>query len=278
MDKKHYKVIAGLALQSEIYNRRINRKLADIYSSPNLEDIRVLHHRLIASSDHFDREVAFWLELALEQAPVKIDLQDLIDEIDEIEVLLSDLLWRVSADSQRDLNDWLNYMVNVGHCIRDGFDIDAKTLMSLALQSSKSDSIEKIKKDPSLKYKIDVLQKETLRLFEEIKRFPLKLVTPEERLGIIIELQGVLIDLLQRYYLGSLEKEFREMLRYPIEKLELSQRCLMRSDIGLEKAKQELELASEQLEWQMEKINDKRTLEQAKRIHEKIKSLSSKIC
>ncbi|MFH0897128.1 MAG: hypothetical protein V1850_03655 [Candidatus Bathyarchaeota archaeon] len=277
MDNRLYKVVVGLALENEIYNRRANKTLANLFSRPNLDDIIALHHRLIASSDHFDREVAFWLELGLEHQPIKIDLKDLLEEIDQMEVLLSDLLSRADANSQRDLNDWLNYIVNVAYSIRDGFEIDAKTLMSLAFQSSKSDSIERIKRDPSLQYQIGVLQKETFRLFEEIKRFPLKLATPEERLDSIIELQVVFIDLLQRYYLERPEKELIDIIRYPIEKLEVSQRYLMRSDVAVEKAKQEMELIVERLEWQMGNINAKKVLDLVKKIYEKVKDLSRKI-
>jgi len=108
------------------------------------------------------------------------------------------------------------------HSIQDGFQIDAKTLMSLAEQSSRSTSIEMVKKDLSFRHIIVVLQKETSRLYEEIKRFPLKLIIPAGRLDVNIELQTVLVDMMQKYYLETCSAEFTTIFRYSLEKLAVS--------------------------------------------------------
>ena len=91
MENKIYKIVTGLALENDIYNRRFSKTLFDIYSNPKFEAIQSLHDELINSDEHRDREVAFWLEMALQQTPVRINLQDLVVEMKEMEVLLSDL-------------------------------------------------------------------------------------------------------------------------------------------------------------------------------------------
>jgi hypothetical protein len=263
----------GLALKNELYNKRLNQTLFDLYSRPEIDAIKDLHDRLISSNDHFDREVAFWLELALQQPPVQIDLQDVSVELTEMEVLLYDLVLRANSESQRNLNDWMNYIANVPQSIRDGNWIDAKILMSLAVQSSRKESIERIKRDPQLRYKIEVLQKETSRLFEVTKRIPLRLIASEERLCALEKILEVLIELLQRYNFERPQERLSDMIRYSIQKLEASQRSLMRSNIKTDDAKNEIIVASKYLEQQMSVITNINTLEWMKSLLEKIRVL-----
>lgn len=278
LENRLYKVIVGLALEAETYNRRLNQKLSDIYSNPTLDAIKTLHDRLIVSDDYPDREVALWLELALDQAPAKVDLIDLTVELNEIEILLSDLLWQVEADSQRDLNDWLNYVSNVPQSIQHGFVIDAKMLMNLAVQYSTTDSVERNKKNLSMGYKIELLQKETLRLFEEIKKIPIKLTIPEERIGALIELQRILIDMLRKYYLERVGNATEDIIRYPIQRLEEAQKHLMRPEIEVDKVRQEMKFAYENLESQARSdISDKRLFEWMGNIKERIKAASERL-
>jgi hypothetical protein len=267
------KVVVGLALKNELYNKRLNQTLFDLYSRPEIDAIKDLHDRLISSNDHFDREVAFWLELALQQPPVQIDLQDVSVELTEMEVLLYDLVLRANSESQRNLNDWMNYIANVPQSIRDGNWIDAKILMSLAVQSSRKESIERIKRDPQLRYKIEVLQKETSRLFEVTKRIPLRLIASEERLCALEKILEVLIELLQRYNFERPQERLSDMIRYSIQKLEASQRSLMRSNIKTDDAKNEIIVASKYLEQQMSVITNINTLEWMKSLLEKIRVL-----
>jgi hypothetical protein len=263
----------GLALKNELYNKRLNKKLFDLYSRPEIEAIKDLHDRLISSNDHFDREVAFWLELALKQPPIQIDLHDINTELTEMEVLLYDLVLRADPESQRSLNEWMNYIANVPQSIRDGHGIDAKILMSLAVQNSRKESIERIKRDPRLRYKIEILQKETSRLFEVIKRIPLKLVASEERLVALEKLQEILIDLLQRYDFERPHEGVSDLIRYPLQKFEASQRCLMRSNVKIDNVKNEILIASKYLEQQMNNLHNKKNLEWMKRLLDKIQSL-----
>jgi hypothetical protein len=263
----------GLALKNELYNKRLNQTLIDLYSHPKIDAIKDLHNRLISSNDHLDREVAFWLELALQQPPVQIDLQDVNAELIEMEVLLYDLVLRANSESQRNLNDWMNYIANVPQSIRDGNGIDAKILMSLAVQSSRKESIERIKRDPQLRYKIEILQKETSRLFKVIKRIPLRLAASEERLGTLEKIQEILIELLQRYNFERPQGGLSAMTRYPIQKLEAAQRCLMRSDVKTDNAKNDIFIASKYIEQQMSAITNNKNLEWMKNLLEKTQAL-----
>ena len=81
LNPKMNKVIVGLALINDFFNGRLNQTLLNLYSNSNITEIKALHERYIDSVNHFDREVAFWLELVLEKIPLKINFQDLIVEI-----------------------------------------------------------------------------------------------------------------------------------------------------------------------------------------------------
>jgi hypothetical protein len=255
------KVVVGLALKNEIYNRGVTQRLLDLYANPNLDAIKELHAQLLASTDHFDRNVAFWLSLALQDTPLSLNLRDINRELNEMEVLLYDLLWRVDAGSQSDLNNWMNYLANVPQSIQDGFAIDAKTLMSLALQSSQTEAIEQIKGNPSLRYKIEILQQETTRLFDVIKKIPLKLIIPEDRLDALVTLQDILIDLLRRHRSARSGSERNSLFRYLIPKLEASERYLIQSNVTTDKAKKEITLASGYLKDQIRNETDTQLLE-----------------
>lgn len=223
-----------------------------------------------------DREVAFWLEPALEQTPVKMDVTGLIIELRGIEMELSTLFGRVGLDMLQDINDWLNYIANAGHSVEDGEWLNAKILMSQALQSSRAESIEKIKANISLRYTLEVLQGETLKCFDQIKKTPSTLKILEERLNVIIELQGILIELMRKYYLEGFDSRAGDLIRYPIQKLDIAIQYLMRFNVKTERAGQEVSLASEHLEEMMKETSDRKTLELARKTYEMLKTLSTK--
>ena len=237
----------GLALKSELYNKRATPALVALYARPNLDAIEDLHDRLLASPDHVDREVAFWLELALEQPPIPLDLEDVRTELTEMEVLLYDLVLRADSASQGSLNDWMNYLANVPQSLQDGRGLDAKVLMSLAVQSSRSEAVERWKRDPLARYRIEILQKETARLFEVIKRIPLRLHVADERVDALEEVQDILIDALRQANRPDAPADLNDALRYPIQKLEASQRHLMHPDLQSDLAKRETAIACEYL-------------------------------
>ena len=273
MNNRFNKVVVGVALKNEMYNRGVNQRLLDLYANPNRDAIKELHDQLLSSQNHFDREAAFWLSLALQAAPLRLDLRDMIHELNEMEVLLYDLLWRVEAGSQSDLNNWMNYLANVPQSIQDGFAVDAKILMSLAVQSSRTEGIERIKGNPSLRYKIEILQQETTRLFDIIKKIPLKLIIPEERLDALVTLQDILIDLLRRHRSEHPGSECDSLFRYLLGKLEAAERYLMQSNMKTEKATKEIMLVSDYLEDHIRNETDTRLLEWEQGVLERINRL-----
>lgn len=267
----------GFALESDIYSRRLDTKLFAIYSNPSLDAIKTLHDRLLKSENHMDREKAFWLELALDQEPAKVDLGDVTLELNEMEILLADLLWKVEESSQRDFNDWMNYISNVPQSIQHGFGIDAKILMSMAAQQSTKDSIENNKLNPDIWYRIQMLQQETVRIFEEVKKIPLKLAVSEERLDALIELQGALIELLKKRYLETGGKEVEAVIGYPIQWLESAQKGLMKTDTDMGKVKREIEAAHEYLQQKRSDISDKNFSEWTGSVADKVRLIPKKL-
>ena len=209
----------------------------------------------------------------MEQTPVKMDVTGLVIELRGIEMELSALLGRVGLDMLQDINDWLNYIANAGHSVEDGEWLNAKILMSQALQSSRAESIEKIKANISLRYTFEVLQGETLKCFDQIKKTPSTLKILEERLNVIIELQGILIELMRKYYLEGFDSRAGDLIRYPIQRLDITIQYLMRSNIKIERARQEVNLAAEHLEEMMKDTSDRKTLELARKTYDKMKTL-----
>jgi hypothetical protein len=246
LDDRFIKIIAGLALQNAIYNKRNYKKVLNLYSDPNIKKIKELYDRLIISKEHKDREIAFLLEPGINQdTTTKVDSRDLVVELRQIEVILYDLLWRVGSD-QRDFNDWLNYVANAAQSIQDKYWIESKILTSLAYKSSMRESVEEVKrKIPELRYKIEILQNATVNCYEKIRQVPSILKLPEERYDTIITVQETLIHLLKNILR---EKEAINLVRYLIQKLSTIQRFLMRSDLEVEKAKKEVLIALDYLE------------------------------
>jgi len=255
LDERLVKVVVGLALECALVNRRDSRLLFSLYSDADMDRVKELHDRLIASSDHYDREVAIWLEPVIELGTLKSNLGGLVAEMRKMEFVLNTLIHR-SGEAQREVNNWMNYIANAAHSLEDGFWIDAKILLSRALQSSRCPSIERLKADPSLRYEVDVLQRATASYFEEVKGYPLRLRFPEDRLNAILKVQEIMLDLMQIHY-GEKYGENAEITGTPIQRMSATIRYLMDERKELEASKRELRLASEHLETKLNKIVDK---------------------
>jgi hypothetical protein len=274
--EKLRRVIVGLAMESEIYNGRANSDLHRLFLNPDLEAIKDLYDRLIASDDHRDREVALWLGLAVEKPPLGVDLQDLIKELEEMEFILFNLLRRVDEATQIDLGSWMNYIINTAQSIKDGFWMDAKTDMNMALYISRKEAVERIKANPYIRYEIGLLQTETLRRFMEIRDFPVKLDLPEERLDLILEIQSVLLDLMVRIYLERVKEE-AELLNPVAQRLNTALRYVMRRDIQLERAGNEIKLASSYLEEKAKGEFEEDTAALVREAQRRIEALSARM-
>jgi len=259
LDERLVKVVVGLALESALVYRRDIRTLVDIYEDPNLMRVQELHDRLIVSEDHYDREVAIWLEPVLELTPLRSDPGGLVSEMRKMEVILYTMINR-AGEAQRDVNDWLNFIANAAQSIEDGFWIDAKILLSRALQSSRRPSMDGLKADPSLRYEVDVLQKATASYFEEMKGYPLMLSVPEDRLDEILKVQEIMLELMQIHY-GEERRIDAEITGPPIHRLSTAIRYLMDKNKELKASKRELHFALEHLETRLKEIVDEESYE-----------------
>lgn len=175
-----------------------------------------------------DREVAFWLELAIPKSPKRIDLAALIDVLQKMEVILYDLLMLANPSLLTDLNDWLNYISNIPHMLESNRGIDAKRLISQAFDSSRASTIEELKRDPKIGSKLQILQQETQYLYHQILRIPLRLVIPEDRQESILTLQHHILELLK---IGMKQRENIPNYQYALQSLERIQTYLMKADV-----------------------------------------------
>lgn len=268
-DKTLAKIVVGLALQSAIPHRCEIETLLTLYSDPDLEKARRLHDKLASSRSHYDREAAIWLQPLLEQGPFESDPKALVATMREMESVLYFLINQV-GEAQREVNDWMNYVANATESLADGFWIDAKIFLSQALEVSQSPGIERLKSDPSLRRKLDILQRATARYFEEMWKHPSELTIPEDRLETMLKVQKILLDLMQAYYRERCE-ESDEVVGVAIRRLNTAMRYLMNKDKSLEAARQEVQLASEYLGERMSLVVDERTRELVRRCSERMK-------
>jgi len=272
LDRRLAKITIGFALQSAIPHWRDTEALLALYSDPNLEKARVLHDELAASRNHCDREIAIWLQALHEQGPSELDIKALMATMREMESVLYFLINEV-GEAQREVNDWMNYIANSAESLADGFWIDAKIFLSHALEISQSQAIERLKSDPNIKGKLDILQRATAQYFAETRMLPSKLAIPEDRLETIMAIQKVLLDLMQAHYQGKHE-ENDEVLGIAIRRLNTTIRHLMTEDKEIEITKQEMRLISEYLNEKQNKIVDERKRELARECGEKIEELA----
>lgn len=250
------------------------QELQELYLKPEPELIRELHDRLINSERHQEREVAIWLEPAIDMGPLRYDPRRIIGEMREMEFLLY-LLARRAGDAQRDVNYWMDYISNAAQSLSDGFWIDAKIFLSRALQVSRRSSIEGLKMDPNISYEVDVLQKATLSYLREVSSYPITLEVSEEKLNTLLEIQGVMLDLMRIYYGGG-ERGSASSLR-PIHILSALIRRLLNPRFSLGDAKADLQLASEYLETSIQGARGEereRIKEQRSRIERLIEALA----
>jgi len=270
LDRRLVRISVGLALQSAIPRGIELKALLDLYLNPNLEEASQLHSRLMASRRHGDREVGFWLEPVLEPRPTMPDHGRLAAEMRKMEFLLYELINR-AGEARQDINDWMDYISNAIESLTDGFWIDAKILLSQALEISQSESVERAKSDPSLRYEIDVLQRATAEYFQEVRAYPLKLAIPEERLETLLKVQEILLDLMQIQI--RKEPAQKEMLAIAIRRLNTAVRYLMNKDKTTEAARQEVRLAFEYLKGSESKVSDEGSRRVVHQLGERMKEL-----
>ena len=272
MDSRFEKIVVGLALETAIVHRRDIQDLLVLYSEPEGGRIMELHDRLIASDDPYDREVAIWLEPALDLGPLMSDPHGLAREMREMEQLLYALI-NQAGGAQKDVNYWMNYIANAAQFIQDGFWIDAKVMLSRALHSSQRESIDGLKSVPSLSYKIDILQRATASYFEEAKGYPLGLQIPEEMMGSISTVQEIMLGIMRDHYRRGQGEDAR-LVRRTVHRLSSAVRYMMNEE-KVDKAQKELVLATRYIDGWLDAIDDDDTREHANVYHERIEEVIS---
>ncbi len=269
MEDKLVKIAIGLALENAIYNGQEIRRLTSLYSDPDMERALKLHDQLISSNDHLVRETAFFLQLGLDIGPLQGDPLGLVGEMREMEHLLYAYLNKYGR-AQKAMNDWLNYVVNASQSIIDGYWMDAKVLLSLAVQTSKDPTVEALKTNPELRYRVETLQGATASYFQELKGYPLKLMMSDESVEAILMIQEPLLEMLQSpniveeksedEYAIKVVRGFHTAIKYLMEKKE-------------SEAKRELLNVERLLENWLENLGDEENRRQLDDYHENVKSV-----
>jgi signal transduction histidine kinase len=243
LESRALKIAVGLALESAILSRAETGTLVSLYSDPNPQGVWELHDRLMESGDHRERETAIWLETGLEADPMKSDPAGLVVELREMEYVLFAFISRAGG-AQREVNDWMNYIANAAQFIVDGFLLDAKIMLSRALQASRAPAVEELKSEPGLSYEVGVFQEATASYFNEVKWYPVALRIPEERLDTILTLQRSMLEIMRsRMRLEAPEEP--ELIRGIIQRLSSSLRHLMEENA--EEARRELGTVTRQI-------------------------------
>ena len=198
MDPKVSRIAVGLALESALSSTSEIHDLESLYSNPQPELLKELHDSLIDSPNHWERVIAIWLQLSIDQGPITRDPSTLIAEMSKMEVLLGVFI-NQSGKAWRDVNDWMNYIANSHQHLLNGFWTDSKILLSRGLEISKRDSIEVLKENEELFQKVSIFQEATASYYNELKELPIKLFVPEEVLDTTLLTQEVMLDLMKNH-------------------------------------------------------------------------------
>jgi hypothetical protein len=243
LDPRYLKLVIGLALESALIHGQNVETLKSLYIEPDLEEVKDLHEKWISSMDHRDRAMAIWLELAIEQDPIGEEPQSLAKEMREMEYLLFNLI-SGARGAEAEINNWMNYIANASQSLLDGYWIDAKILLSLALKQSQEVTVNRLKEKPEFNYKLDVLQKATLSYFQEIRTYPLSLNIPQNIYNPILEIQKIIFSLMDT--MKGRSKEINSHTREAVHRLSSSIRHFLEESYG--KVKRDINLASIQIE------------------------------
>lgn len=259
-----------------MYNRRLNPELGSLYEEPDLSKIEALYKRLITSADYRDREVGLWLGLIVETSHRSLDFRDLQKELEEMEYILTSLMNRVDESSQRELNDWVNYLANAAYDIRDGFWFDSKIDMNRALNSSNSDALNRLKNNPLLGYEVALLQSETSKIFNQLKNLPAHLNIPEDRLDLVLNVEAILLEVMKETYLRDSSIP-DEVLKYILDHTSSALRYSIKADTSIEQIRKEIEIASHYLQSRSEEASKDYITTWIKEMQARIRILQAKM-
>jgi hypothetical protein len=216
---------AGLALESAIVHARETKELLSLYLDPEAGRAMKLYKKFAASDHYHDRELAIRLETGLDTQLEIPNPRGLAAEMREMEALLLILIRRVGG-TQMELNLWMDYIANAAQFLLDGFWIDAKIMLSRAVDCSLSEAIKALRSKPNLDYQLDMMQKATASYFKEASGYPTRLQFPGKFLGKILGIQRVMLELMiDRYHNAGIEgdvarqisRQLSSAMRYTME-------------------------------------------------------------
>jgi hypothetical protein len=273
MDKRFQRVAVGLALENELNKGRDDPLLRGLYDNPSTEKISATYRRLITSKDHDDKEASFWLELGLSQDPTSFpDKNALLSQIRKMEIIIYDILGKAKPSIIQPLNDWMNYLANAGESINEGYWIDAKILMSRAVDASE-ETISKLGlTDLQNRRELEILRTETIRDYEELLKASFRLKLPISRLDALQTVQGIHLRLLRRQ-LAEKADSSRNMIRYLVEKLATAEKLLLQEEATVEKAKEEVEQTLAYLDARVLRVEDRGTRRWMEQLREELHRL-----
>jgi hypothetical protein len=273
MDKRFQRVAVGLALENELNKGRDDPLLRGLYDNPSTEKITAAYRRLITSKDHDDREASFWLELGLSQDPTSFpDKNALLSQIRKMEIIIYDILGKAKPSIIQPLNDWMNYLANAGESINEGYWIDAKILMSRAVDASE-ETISKLSlTDLQNRRELEILRTETIRDYEELLEASFRLKLPISRLDALQTVQGIHLQLLRRQLADKADSS-RHMIRYLVEKLATAEKLLLQEEATVQKAQEEIEQTLAYLDAQVLRVEDRGTRRWMEQLREELHRL-----
>ena len=247
---KNLKVIAGFALIYDLWNERSTPELHVLYEQPTVEAFRQVHSVLQSSDDYRDREAAIWLMLALNMPEPRVDLQDTVNELQEMEFIIRRLLSRSGEAWQADLNMWMDYLANAAIGLKDGFWLDAKMDLNRALSLATGRGIMGIPSTAGISHEISLLRNETRRLFLIVRDIPVRLNVPVERLDLVLNLQTLLMKAIA-LQMRRME-ETSEALAQAVRDINQALRQAMREGEKESSVMEQLRLVSSRLETEVE--------------------------
>lgn len=267
---KNLKVIAGFALIYDLWNERSTPELHVLYEQPTVEAFRHVHSVLQSSDDYRDREAAIWLMLALNMPEPRVDLQDTVNELQEMEFIIRRLLSRSGEAWQADLNMWMDYLANAAIGLKDGFWLDAKMDLNRALSLATGRGIMGIPSTAGISHEISLLRNETRRLFLIVRDIPVRLNVPVERLDLVLNLQTLLMKAIALQM--RMMEETSEALAQAIRDINQALRQAMREGEKESSIMEQLRLASSRLETEVEKHDGQSNIQALNQLRDHVKA------
>jgi hypothetical protein len=197
MRKEFRKLIVGFALERALIYKQDTTELEKLYNNPEEKRIQDQYIQLIGSKNHQERALAIWLSTALKQKPLRNNPGNLVKELRKLEYLLYNLMNQL-VNGKKQVNNWMNYVLNAAQLLEDGFYLDAKVMLSRALQESEKKEVIELKNHPKLRYEVNVFQQATRSYFNEVEQYPVN-INIRSHLEKVLITQEIMLKLLTEF-------------------------------------------------------------------------------